>query len=112
MVSEVDQEVLEACEQWLKSGDPEYNQQNPVLGAYSYADCNQYVKESHPSLQQVSSSKSQTSISTTSSVRIPNMFKNEAFMVISLCLVLPLLFVGFYTRWTFKWQSSTKESKK
>lgn len=45
-------------------------------------------------------------------VRIPNLLKSETLWVVVLSVVVPLLVIGFYTDWSYKWPSERNRKPK
>ena len=110
----VSPEELEACKTWVQKGpDSNYNENTDILDDFSYEQCDEIVKGQKPGAAPPSApvhTVSSVVAAAPSRLHIPNLFKSEFFIVVSLSILLPLLVIGFYTGWKYKWPEDKKKS--
>lgn len=107
-------ELLEACKTWVEKGpDTGYDDDIDVLQGVSFEKCSELVKEKKLGAAPPSApvhTVSSVAAAAPSRLHIPNLFKSEFFIVVSLSILLPLLVIGFYTGWKYKWPEDKKKS--
>jgi hypothetical protein len=103
-----DSELLEACLEWSKKGpQTDFNNDVPVLADYSYSQCVELLQQqgSRLSSAQASGGIGAMIAKAPNNIKVPDFLKSESFVVIAIFILAPVLIIGYYTKWTYKWQA-------
>ena len=110
-----DFELLQACHEWTQAGpESNFNEEVPILRDTTYSECQEMLRLRglQSSAQPAAGGVGTMIAKAPNNIKVPNFLKSESFVVISIFILAPLLIIGFYTRWTFKWQPLPPPSPK
>lgn len=106
--------LYEACKAWVEKGRvADGDDIDEILAGVSYDKCAALVESQNPGAATQPSAPvhtiSSVAAAAPSRIHIPNLFKSEFFIVASLSILLPLLVIGFYTGWKYRWPENKKK---
>jgi hypothetical protein len=100
-------ELLEACQTWMTQGYAAgFESEHPVLTAANLTptQCQQILAQAAAGQQ--GATLGQAAARAPSQLRVPNFLKSESLWFVVFAILAPLLIIGFYTDWSYQWQST------
>lgn len=102
--------LVEPCQQWINAGgrdDVFFTGRDLIRNSeVTIDDCKQIIEIARGRGIGASVASSYQAI------RVPNLMKGETFWVVALSIIVPLLVIGFYTDWSYKWPSKRNPKPK
>jgi hypothetical protein len=102
-------ELLEACQSWMgQNFVAGFESEHPVLEAAGITaqQCQQLLGAT---AGQSRETLNQAIARAPDRLKVPNFLKSESLWFVAFALFAPLLIIGYYTGWTYKWKSTRKK---
>lgn len=102
--------LVDPCQQWINAGgrDDVFFSGRDII-----ADSELNIDDCRELIQRVRGGGiGATVASSYDAIRVPNLLKSETLWVVVLSVIVPLLVIGVYTDWSYKWPSERNQKPK